>query len=114
VEAISTVKEDIEGNVLNYMLYFVMVRSQDFDNMEYKHLISLLDALLENQSRVQSTTRKNRPESSSPEKLKMRNHTKSNMSVPLNADGDDNDNYSEEEIADDPDEGDSQNELGKP
>ena len=32
-------KEDMEANVLNYMLYYVSIRSQDFDNLEYKHLI---------------------------------------------------------------------------
>lgn len=72
-EAISTVKEDVDSAVLNYMLYYVLVRSNNTDNMEYKHLLSLLDSLLAAQSRVQSANRKNRPESTSPDKLKMRN-----------------------------------------
>ena len=83
------------------MLYYVFLSSQDFDNMEYKHLIELINSLKENQSRKQSTTRKNRPESSSPEKLKVRNQTKSNQDV-NGEDGEDDDDYSEEEIADDP------------
>lgn len=65
--------EDVDENVLNYMLYFVFLRSQDFDNLQYKNLIDLIDSLIDNRSRKQSTTRKNRPESSSPDKLKLRN-----------------------------------------
>ena len=73
LDAINTVKQDIDANILNYMLYYVFLRSQDFDNMEYRHLIELINSLKESQSRKQSTTRKNRPESSSPDKLKLRN-----------------------------------------
>jgi len=73
VDAVLTVSEDVDENVLNYMLYFVFLRSQDFDNLQYKNLIDLIDSLIDNRSRKQSTTRKNRPESSSPDKLKLRN-----------------------------------------
>lgn len=48
MEAITTVKEDIDENILNYLLYYVLLRSQDFDNMQYKHLIDLVDSLIEN------------------------------------------------------------------
>lgn len=72
-EAISTVNEELESAVLDYMLYYVLVRSESAEKMEYKNLINLLDSLIESQGRAQSASRKNRPESSSPEKLKMRN-----------------------------------------
>lgn len=100
------------------MCYFVFLRSEDFDNMQYKNLIDLIDSLVEtSQSRKQSTTRKNRPESSSPDKLKLRNQTKSNPSTTQGdaKEKDDDEEYSEEEIADDPDqEGDSQVGISKP
>ncbi len=34
-EAISTVDEDLDDSVLNYMLYYVLTRSSDHENMEY-------------------------------------------------------------------------------
>ncbi len=64
-------------------------------------MIELLDSLIQTQSRTQSANRKNRPESSSPDKLKLRNQAKSNVSKGDN----DEDEYSDEEIADDPDDG---------
>lgn len=79
-EAISTVDEDLDVSVLNYMLYYVLIRSVDHENMQYQYLISLLDSLIQTQSRSQSASRKNRPESSSPDKLKLRNKAKSNLS----------------------------------
>ena len=42
-ESISSVNEDLEGNVLDYMLYYVFVRSQAPDRMDYKVLIEMLD-----------------------------------------------------------------------
>lgn len=33
--------------MLDYMLYYVLVRSEDIDNMRYNCLIELLDALIE-------------------------------------------------------------------
>ena len=83
-EAISTVNEDLEASVLDYMLYYVLVRSQSADKMQYKVLIDLLDSLINTQPRVASANRKNRPESSSPEKLKLRNPQK----VPAKTDAD--------------------------
>lgn len=114
-EAISTVNEDLEQSVLDYMLYYVMMRSAHVEKMEYKTLIKLIDSLMESQSqsRVQSASRKNRPESSSPEKLKLRNPQKaaaaSQQKPPSNeaaevAAEDEDDRYSDEEIANDPDE----------
>ena len=67
------VKEDLETSVLDYMLYYVLMRSESSEKMQYKVLIDLLDTLINTKQRVASANRKNRPESSSPEKLKMRN-----------------------------------------
>lgn len=64
VEAINTVKEDIDASVLSYMLYFVFIRSQDFDNLEYKYLIELINDLYERHSSRKSSEGKNRAESS--------------------------------------------------
>ena len=102
-EAISTVNEDIDQSILNYMLYYVLIRSKDHEQMEYKNLITLLDSLIQSQSRSQSASRKNRPESSSPDKLKMRNPTKVVNDDKEGVKSSD-DNYSDEEIANDPDE----------
>jgi hypothetical protein len=62
---------------------------------------------------VASAQRKNRPESSSPEKLKMRNPQKNSDKKSKGGAAknekqteEDEDNYSDEEIANDPDEGD--------
>ena len=68
--------EDLENSVLDYMLYYVLVRSESADKMQYKVLVDLLDMLINSKTRVASAQRKNRPESSSPEKLKMRNPPK--------------------------------------
>jgi len=82
--------------------------------MQYKQLIDLLDQLIQSQSRVASAQRKNRPESSSPEKLKMRNLQKASGSgksggktagLDKDDDDEDEDDYSDEEIANDPDDG---------
>lgn len=121
-EAISTVNEELETSVLDYMLYYVLVRSESPELMQYNLLVELLDNLIQTQSRAASAQRKNRPESSSPEKLKMRNPqktaqgsgkqggTKSDKSATKNGEGeekeDEDDNYSDEEIANDPDDGD--------
>ena len=72
-EAISTVNEELETSVLDYMLYYVLVRSESPELMQYNLLVELLDNLIQTQCRAASAQRKNRPESSSPEKLKMRN-----------------------------------------
>ena len=108
-EAISTVNEDLEPSVLDYMLYYVLVRSGSAEQMQYKNLITMLDSLIEGQGRAQSASRKNRPESSSPEKLKMRNPGmagKAASGPSQQKDDDDEDHYSDEEIANDPDEDD--------
>lgn len=128
-EAISTVNEDLEVAVLDYMLYYVLVRSESPELMQYNLLVELVDNLIQTQSRAASAQRKNRPESSSPEKLKMRNPQKNGQNsggkaadavaaaaVPKKSeqvlmqqqddDDEDEDNYSDEEIANDPDDGD--------
>jgi hypothetical protein len=80
-ESISTVVEELENSVLDYMLYYVLVRSESADKMQYKVLADLLDTLINSKTRVASAQRKNRPESSSPEKLKLRNPQKATGSA---------------------------------
>ena len=99
--------EELESSVLDYMLYYVLVRSDSSDKMQYKVLIDLLDTLINTKQRVASANRKNRPESSSPEKLKMRNPIKAGSGKKAKEKSDDeDDDYSDEEIANDSDEGD--------
>ena len=111
--------EELETSVLDYMLYYVLVRSESPELMQYNLLVDLLDNLIQTQSRAASAQRKNRPESSSPEKLKMRNPQKAaggsgkqataeaiKASNSDKAEDDEDDNYSDEEIANDPDDGD--------
>ena len=97
------------------MLYYVLVRSESPELMQYNLLIELLDNLIGQQSRAASAQRKNRPESSSPEKLKMRNPGKAAQSSGQNKEAakkaeeeeeEDEENYSDEEIANDSDDGD--------
>ena len=82
--------------------------------MQYKSLIELLDSLIDKKARVPSAKR-NRPESSSPEKLKMRNPTKvtgsskgakEKASAEAVAQEEDDEQYTDEEIAKDPDDSD--------
>ena len=110
-EAINSANEELEPGVLDYMLYYVLVRSESPELMQYNLLIELLDNLIGQQSRAASAQRKNRPESSSPEKLKMRNPQKAAQNSGQNKEAakkedDDEDNYSDEEIANDSDDGD--------
>ena len=106
-ESISMVKEDLETSVLDYMLYYVLIRSESSEKMQYKVLIDLLDTLINTKQRVASANRKNRPESSSPEKLKMRNPQKAGSSKKAKEkSSDEDDGYSDELIANDSDEGD--------
>lgn len=67
--------------------------------MEYKVLIKLINDGLEQQKRVQSANKKNRPESSSPEKLKLRNPDKTKEIQAQEVE-----NYSEEDMGIDQDE----------
>ena len=53
-ESISTVNEDLESSVLDYMLYYVLVRSESADKMQYKVLVDLLDTLINSKTRVAS------------------------------------------------------------
>ena len=71
--------------------------------MEYKHLIDVLDAAVEKKERLQSASKKNRPESSSPDKIKQRN--------PKDFKSDSEDNYSDEEIVNEDDDGDDYGDL---
>ena len=45
LEAISTVNEELEPNVMDYMLFYVLVRSESHNEMQYKHLIDILDQI---------------------------------------------------------------------
>ena len=103
--------EDLESSVLDYMLYYVLVRSESAELMQYNLLIELLDSLIQTQSRAASAQRKNRPESSSPEKLKLRNPQPAKKAsdeikvIKAQDEDSEDDDYSDEEIANDPDEG---------
>ena len=66
----------MDQGVIDYMLFYVYVRSQDAYNLQVNTLTEMLNEVIEKQSRAQSASRKSRPESSSPEKLKMRNKHK--------------------------------------
>ena len=45
-EAISTVNEqELEPSILDYMLFFVYVRSDDHESMQYSHLVDLIDQM---------------------------------------------------------------------
>ena len=82
--------------MIDYILFYVFARSQSPDRMEYKVLIKLINDGLEQQKRIQSANKKNRPESSSPEKLKMRNP---DMQQKAKAEIEDEvDQYSEEDM----------------
>lgn len=72
-ETIVAYDEEIESDLVDYALFYVFARSSSPDRMEYPVLIKLVADGLEQKQRVQSAQKKNRPESSSPEKLKQRN-----------------------------------------
>ena len=39
--------EELESSVLDYMLYYVFIRSESAEKMQYKELITLLDNLIQ-------------------------------------------------------------------
>ena len=49
-----SVNEDLEQSVLDYMLYYVLVRSQSPELMQYNLLVELLDNMIQGQSRATS------------------------------------------------------------
>ena len=107
-EAIVSTDEEVEGKVLDYMLYYVFARSQSADRMEYKTLIGMLDEQLQARERAQSAQRKTRPESSSPEKIKARNPGKQQAPAgdPSSSDAENNgleNNLDLDDYSDDPD-----------
>lgn len=65
-EAITSVEEDIDDHLMDWMLYYVYSRSEHVDRMEYKELVSMLEDALK-KDRAQN---KKRPESSTPGKIK--------------------------------------------
>lgn len=69
-EAITSVYEDIDEHLMDWMLYYIYSRSDHVDKMEYKLLIQMLAESMKKE-RVQSA--KPRPESSSAGKMKMQN-----------------------------------------
>ena len=78
--AISSCDEDVDPKVLDYMIYYVFTRSKNAERMEYQTLIQLIDEHLQQKEKEHSATRKSRPESSSPEKIKARNVGKKSSS----------------------------------
>ena len=46
--------EELEASVLDYMLYYVLVRSESPELMQYNLLVELLDNLIQTQSRAAS------------------------------------------------------------
>ena len=75
-EAIRSTDDEVEGKVLDFMIYYVFKRSESAERMKYRTLTSILDERLQAKERAQSAQRKSRPESSSPEKIKARNQGK--------------------------------------
>lgn len=96
------------------MIYYVYQKSSDEENLVVKPLIDMLSEVMEKQARAQSASRKSRPESSSPEKLKMRNlHKQAAASDAKKPGGDEDDeNYSDENIA--LDDGSGEDEIDDP
>ena len=45
-EAIIAVNEELDHNIVDYMLYYVFMRSENPQQMQYKNLIELLDSLI--------------------------------------------------------------------
>ena len=37
--------EELEPNIMDYMLFYVLVRSESHEQMQYKHLIEMLDQI---------------------------------------------------------------------
>ena len=66
-EAITSECEDTQ--IVDYLLYYVFVRSESASQMQYEKIIAMLDDAVNQQP----SKRKARPESTSPEKLKQRN-----------------------------------------
>ena len=46
-EAIQSVFDDLEPDILDWMLYFTYSNSKSFDKMQYKFLIQMIDDALE-------------------------------------------------------------------
>jgi len=74
-EAILSVLDDVEDELVDWMLFYVYSRSDNVDRMEYKVLVQMLDEVNKKSERLSSAKPK-RPESSSPEKIKQHNPPK--------------------------------------
>jgi len=46
-EAIQSVFDDLEPDILDWMLYFTYSNSKGFDKMQYKFLVQMIDDALE-------------------------------------------------------------------
>ena len=75
-EAIVEATDTMDDQLMDYLLYYVFVKSESTEKMQYKLIISMLDDAVQLQQRASSAKRKARPESSSPDKLKQRNPPK--------------------------------------
>jgi hypothetical protein len=42
-EAIQSEYEGLDPSIIDYLLYYVLIRSESDSKMEYKHILSLLD-----------------------------------------------------------------------
>lgn len=63
-EAILSLDEECDQHVLDYMLWYVYVRSESVKQLEYRVLVTMIE---------EQAKAKARPESSSPDKIKQRN-----------------------------------------
>lgn len=104
-EAISQEYSSIDDQLMDYLLYCVFIRSESADKMEYKYIMSMLEESLSLKQRASSAKRTNRPESSSPEKLKQRNPAPVSAGISnglknlkMNDSSDESDKYSEQEV----------------
>lgn len=68
-EAITSVEEDIDDHLMDWMLYYIYARSEHVDRMEYKVIITMLEDAM----KKEHAQNKKRPESSSPDKIKQHN-----------------------------------------
>jgi hypothetical protein len=68
-EAILSVLDEVEDELVDWMLFYVYSRSDHVDRMEYKVLVQMLDEVTRLSERLPSAKPK-RPESSNPDKIK--------------------------------------------
>ena len=69
IEAIRGIEEDLDDHVLDYMLYYVYVRSDSVDKLEYRLLLGMLDE--ETRRKERAASAKQRPESKHGDKVNL-------------------------------------------